>query len=149
MLATWTRVGILVTGFLAGCTSTPTPPPAPAGSADAFRQINEGYSLLFKLMSDESDVAKIFILKHPSDSVSGPVKEIGSAAQAVKKKMDELAKQDSRLSYQTPDLPYIEQRSRDLQASVYSKTLLLSGGKEFESRLIFSQLEAMNYAVQL
>ena len=143
---------IFLAVMIVGCTSSPPQqqiPAAPTGTSDALRQLNEGYSLLYKLMSDESDVAKIFILKHPSDSVAAPVKEIGNAAQAARKKMDELAKQDSRLSYQTPDLPYIEQRSRDLQASAYSKTLLLSGGKEFETRLIFSQLEAMNYAVQL
>src|SRR6266478_9678941 len=101
MLRTWNPVAILFAAILAGCNSTPTPPPAPAGSADAFRQMNEGYSLLYRLMRDESDVGKIFILKRASDSVSAPIKEIGNAAQAARKKMDELAKQDSRLSYQT------------------------------------------------
>ena len=149
MLGTWTRIGILFVTILAGCTSTPGPPPAPAGSADAIRQLNEGYSLLYKLMSDEGDVGKIFILKRPSETVSAPVKEIGNAAQAARKKMDALAKQDSRLSYQMADLPHIEQRSRDLQASAYSRALLTSGGKEFEARLVFTQMEAMNYAVQL
>ena len=149
MLRTRTRIGIVLVAILAGCTLTPAPPPAPAGSADSFRQLNEGYSLLYKLMSDESDVGKIFILKRPSEAVSAPVKEIGNAAQAARKKMDELAKQDSRLSYQTADLPYIEQRSRDLQSSAYSKALLTSSGKEFETRLVFTQMEAMNYAVQL
>ena len=34
-----------------------------------FRERNEGYSLLYKLMSDESNVSKIFILKHADDPV--------------------------------------------------------------------------------
>ncbi len=63
--------------------------------------------------------------------------------------MDQFPKQDNRIEYDVPDLPYMEKRSRDLQADDDEKALLLSSGKDFERRLIFTQAEAMNYAMQL
>ena len=49
----------------------------------------------------------------------------------------------------SPIFRHMEQRSRDLQAKVDEKALLTTSGKEFERRLIFTQAEAMNYAMQL
>jgi hypothetical protein len=63
--------------------------------------------------------------------------------------MDDFAKQDKELEYDITDLPYIEERGRDLQAKDDEKALLFSSGKVFEARLIFTQAEAMNYASQL
>ncbi|MGA2440533.1 MAG: hypothetical protein ABSH08_06220 [Tepidisphaeraceae bacterium] len=131
---------------LGGCSSTPKPPSENGG---LFRQHNEGYSLLYKLMKDESDVGEIFIIKSADDPVKRVVKEIGSACQAASKLMDEFPKQNNRIEYDVPDLPYMEQRSRDLQAGDDEKALLTSSGKEFERRLIFTQAEATNYAMQL
>jgi hypothetical protein len=143
----WTTLLLLPCAIaLAGCSSTPTPPSENGG---LFRQHNEGYSLLYKLMKNESEVGEIFILKSATPSVKTIVKEIGDACTAAKKQMDEFPKQDNRIEYDEPDLPYMEQRSRDLQAKVDEKALLTTSGKEFERRLIFTQAEAMNYAMQL
>jgi hypothetical protein len=138
---------IFAVTFLAGCGSTP-PPPASSGGGLNHQQ-NQGYSLLYKLMSDEKDVGKIFILKSADDSVKGLVKEIGDAAQSAKQRMDELSKADKELAYDLPDLPYIEQRGRDLQAKDDEHELLFSSGKDFELRLLFTQTQAMDYATQL
>lgn len=100
-------------------------------------------------MNDESEVGKIFILKSADDSVKSVVKEIGSACEAAKKQMDEFPKQNIRIEYDVPDLPYMEKRSRDLQAKDDERALLTTSGKEFERRLIFTQAEATNYAMQL
>ena len=131
---------------LGGCSSTPKPPSENGG---LFRQHNEGYSLLYKLMKDESDVGEIFIIKSANEPVKSLVKEIGSACQAASNRMDEFPKQNNRIEYDVPDLPYMEQRSRDLQARDDEKALLTSSGKEFDARLIFTQAEATNYAMQL
>jgi hypothetical protein len=136
-------LGILL---LSGCASTPQPPSANGG---LFRQHNEGYSLLYKLMSDESDVGKIFILKHADDSVGNPIRDIAKVCQDAKKQMDEFPKSNNRIEYDVADLPYMEQQSRDLQAKDDTKALLGSSGKEFELRLIFTQAEATNYGMQL
>jgi len=138
---------ILAIVLLAGCASTPSPL---ATSGEGFvHQQNQGFSLLYKLMSDEKDVGKIFILKSADDSIKGLVKEIGDAAQSAKQRMDELAKADKEIAYDVPDLPYIEQRGRDLQAKDDEHDLLFSSGKEFELRLLFTQTQAMDYATQL
>ncbi len=132
--------------ILSGCSSTPKPPSANGG---IFRQRNEGYSLLYKLMSDESDVGKIFIFKSADDRLGDLVREIGNFCQAAKKQMDEFPKSDNRVEYDVPDLPYAEQHSRDLQADDEAHALLTSSGKDFEQRLIFIQAEAMNYAAHI
>ena|ERR1700733_12319836 len=129
-----------------GCSSMSSPIPNDGGK---FRQHNEGYSLLYKLVSDDGDVDKIFILKHADDSVKALIKEIAAYMQSARKQMDEFRKSDRGLDYGVSDLPAIEQRSRDLQAGDERSALLFSGGETFELRLIFTQTEAMNYATQL
>ena len=136
----------LLMWFLWGCSSTPKPPSANGG---IFREKNEGYSLLYKLMSDESDVGKIFILKSADDRIGDLVREIGHFCQAAKKQMDDFPKSDNRVEYDVTDLPHMEQRSRDLQADSEAHALLTSSGKDFETRLIFIQAEAMNYAAHI
>jgi hypothetical protein len=143
----WKNVLLLAcAATLAGCTSTPTPPSANGGM---FRQQNEGYSLLYKLMSDDSDVSKIVIFTRADDSVVSLIKEIAGACQAAKKQMDEFPKSDNRIEYDVPDLPYIEAKGRDQQASDDGHMLLTSSGKEFEVQLIVSQAQATDYAMQL
>jgi hypothetical protein len=131
---------------LAGCSMTPKPPSENGGM---IRERNEGYSLLYKLMSDESKVSEIFILRHADDPVKGLVKEIGTACQAAKKQMDGFPMANNRIEYDVPDLPRLEQESRDLEAKEEEKDLLTSSGKTFELRLIYTQAEAMGYAVNL
>jgi hypothetical protein len=142
----WKTLAIFAcTLALGGCAEN-KPPSANGG---LFRQKNEGYSILYKLMGDESEVAKIFFIKHADDSVGAPVKQIGAACQGAKDEMDEFPKKDNRLEYDVSDLPYIEQKSRDLSRSVTTKALLESSGKEFELHLIFAQAQAMSYATEL
>jgi hypothetical protein len=131
---------------LAGCSTTPKPPSENGG---LFRERNEGYSLLYNLMSDESKASEIFILKHADEPVGGLVKEIAAACQAAKKQMDSFPGANNRVEYDVPDLPRLEQESRDLEAKEEAKDLLTSSGKAFELRMIFTQAEAMGYAVNL
>ncbi len=114
-----------------------------------FRRQNEGYGLLYKLMSDDSQVNKIVIFTRADDSLVKLIKEIASASQAAKAKMDEFPKSDNHIEYDEADLPKLETRSRELQSSDDTKGLLGSSGKDFEVLLIFSQAEATDYAVQL
>jgi len=114
-----------------------------------FRERNEGYSLLYSLMGDESKVGGIFIIKHADDSVSGLVKEIGIACDSAKKQMDGFPYSNNRIEYDVPDLPKLEQRARDLESKAEARELLASSGKLFELRLISTQIQAMGYAVNL
>src|ERR1700722_19859288 len=132
--------------FLAACATTPH---GAISGGGIVHERNQGYSLLYELMGNESNVSKLLIFKSADEPLKSVIKEISNAASAAKKQMEDFAKQDQQLAYATPDLPYIEQRGRDLQAKDDEKALLFTSGKEFEVRLIFTQAQAMNYAMQL
>ncbi len=137
---------VAVLAAVAGCASSVKPPTENGGM---YRRQNEGYSLLYKLMSDESDVNKILYFKHTDEAVGALVKEIATVCQSARKQMDDFPKSDNRIEYDVPDLPKIEQRGRDLQAHDDTMALLGSSGTAFETRLIFTQAQAMDYAVQI
>jgi hypothetical protein len=142
-----TFVWILALGLaLGGCASMGRPA-AVGGPAD--RQRNEGYSLLYKLMTDEAGVSDILIIKHADESVSGLVKEIATACGTAKARMEAFAKIDHGLDFNVADLPAVEQKSRDLESGFQEHSLLGSSGSEFQVRLIVTQVEAMGYGADL
>jgi hypothetical protein len=132
--------------FLAACASLPKPP---GDNGGLFRERNEGYSLLHKLMSDESQVDGILVIKHADEPLASLVKEIAAAAKAAKQQLDGFPKADNRIEFDVLDLPRLEQETRDLEAKQDTKDLLFSSGQTFELRLIFTQAQAMGYAVNL
>ena len=138
-------------GLMAGCASSQTPdtPTPPSHNGGMFRERNEAYSLLSKLMEDDEDVSKIFILKSASEPVKGIIKEIAAACDTAKKQLDSFPQTNNRIEFDVPDLPKLEQKSRDLESRIDAKELLTSSDGEFEVRLIFSQAQAMGYASNL
>ena len=141
----WKRIGQLAgIGAIAGCLCLASARQTP-DDGGPIRQRNQGYSLLYQLLSDESGVSKILILKHADEPVAGLVKEIASACKAAKKQMDDFHKADASTEFDVPDLPRVEQESRDLDSSIEEKELLFSSGKTFELRLIYSQAQAVEY----
>jgi hypothetical protein len=142
------RILLLLSAALTtACASTPPKSPTPTGGDIHTR--NQAYSLLYKLMSDESDVAKILIIKQAGAPVVAVVKDIATFAQSSKKQLDDFQKSDPQLHFDQPDLPALEQESRDLAAKTEGRDLLTSSGKNFEVRLVFTQSQAMSYAAQL
>jgi hypothetical protein len=138
----------LVAAALTACAPNPTPN-TPTENGGVSRLRNEGYSLLHKLMSDESQVGQIFVLKHADPDVGTIVKSIGAAAQIAKQRLDDFAKADNMIEFDVSDLPAVEQESRDATASVDTHELLFSNGDTFELNLLFTQAQAMTYASQL
>lgn len=143
------QIVLLVLAGVIGCRAMNSGHRPPSKSLSTSLELNQGYSLLHKLLADESQVGGIFILKHADPAIKVLVTQIGQACKTDEKRLEKFAGEDSSLSFDVPDLPYIEQRSRDLQASDDKKALLLSSGEKFQRRLIFTQAEAMNYAAQL
>jgi hypothetical protein len=141
------RIGVLVVAAfaLSGC--------AVGEGNDAgkieFRQRNEGYSLLYKMMDDESQVEKLLIIKHADEPVKEVIKEISEFGAYSKKQLEEFAKSDRLLGFETPDLPAVEQKSRDIARSEDTKKLLFSSGAEFQLYLVYTQAEAMQYSSRL
>ncbi len=141
--------GTLIACMLAvtGCSTIQKVPPFAAWHQARVR--NEGYSLLYQLMDQESDVDMVLIIKHTASPVSDVIKGIAGACGQARKELELFQGNDRRLNLKMTDLPPIEQQTRAAIASTVTKQLLTSGGKTFERRLLFTQAEAMNYAAHL
>ncbi|HWB53603.1 MAG TPA: hypothetical protein VG722_05400 [Tepidisphaeraceae bacterium] len=139
---------IVLIAALGGCCSSAIKQKAlPATSVN--QQLDEGYSLLYKLMDDESKVGKLFIIRSADKPITELVKQIGQSCKAAKERLDQFAGANQQIHFDMGDLPYIELQSRKLQASDDRHALLFAKGDKFERRLIFTQAQAMNYGVQL
>jgi hypothetical protein len=110
---------------------------------------NEGYSLLYQLLSQESDAAKILIIKHADPPIVDIIKEIASTCDQARKELELFHGKDRHLSFEMTNLPQIEQKTRAAIESAVTKQLLFSSGKTFEVHFLFTQAEAINYAAHL
>jgi len=129
---------------VAGCSTVQTILPSRQS-----RVRNEGYSLLYKLLSQESDAAKILIIKHADSPIVDVIKEVSTTAGQAQNQLDLFRKKDRRLNFKMENLPQIEQQTRAAIESTETKQLLFSSGKTFEARFLFTQAQAMNYAAHL
>ena len=119
-----------------------------AGSRET-RARNEGYSLLYRLMSQESDAGKLLAIKHAPSQVADLVNGIASTCGQAKKELELFHEKDRHLNLEMTNLPEIEQKTRAAIESTETKQLLFSSGKKFEVRFLFTQAQAMNYAAHL
>jgi len=147
-------------GFLAlltGCQlfhSGPRPSEAVGASASASGDYtgsadHGGYALLFDLLGDEKDVAKIRFIKHPRPGVTTLLKEISRVSSDAHKQLELLGKADKSLNLTDPRLPKGEVMARKAISKTKTKALLSSKGKELEIQLLLTQQEAMNYGAHL
>ncbi len=137
--------GAVLIGFLLNaCTCRPAPP-----DTGILQQQVDGYGILYGLMKDESKVGQIFVIKHAPDSVGDLVRQVGDTCKAAQAKLQSFSVSDPALNLGDTNLPEIEQRSRDITASLTARELLFSDGKKFQLHLLFTQAQAMGYAVAL
>ena len=145
---TWVCGTLLVCALaVTGCATVQKVLPTAAWHQARVR--NEGYSLLYQLLSQDSDVAKILIIKHADSPVADVIKEIASTCGQAKKELDLFHEKDRHLSFEMANLPEFEQKTRAAIQSTVTKQLLFSSGKTFENRLLLTQVESMNYAAHL
>jgi hypothetical protein len=133
-----------------GCATKPassTPPPAAEDSRLAIR--NQGYSLLYQLMSDEKDVSKLLIIKKENSDVGDLVKKIAQTCGAAAKQMEAFSKSDPHLHNRMDGLPQAEKETRDLIGKTRAKELITKTGDKFELRLLLTQSEALTYGAHL
>lgn len=139
-----------LTAGLMGCCSHNPPAASPIRQdGGAIHARNEGYSILYRLMSDESEVDKILIIKSVDDPLKPLIKQIASTCSDAKKQLDEYQKEDGHSEFDEPDLPRLEQETRDLEAKLDEKELLSSSGPTFALRLVLTQMQAMRYGDEL
>ncbi|MGD0016012.1 MAG: hypothetical protein ABSC38_00615 [Verrucomicrobiia bacterium] len=146
--ATWI-CGILIVCALAVSRCSTVQKILPTTAWRQARVRNEGYSLLYQLLSQESDAAKILIIKHADPPIADIIKEIASTCDQARKELEQFHEKYRDLSLEMTHLPQIEQQTRAAIESTVTKQLLFSSGKKFEVRFLFTQAEAMNYAAHL
>jgi hypothetical protein len=145
------RLGIvLVPLLLAGCATrevrlVPAPGDPALTENQNYRVRNQGYSLLYDLVSDEKDVAKVLLIKREHPQVRAIIQEISSFAGQLQKQLDQFSLEDPQLNFKTPGLPFIEAKAREAIGSRRAKQLLLAGGQDFEVDLLLTQVEATGY----
>ncbi len=110
---------------------------------------SDGYALLYELVTDESGVDKIFILKSASTNVTAMIGEIAQSARKSRQQLGAYAEADKHLRLGEKHLPVIEQKTRDDIDVATRNELLFSSGKSFEMRLLFTQAQALQYGAHL
>jgi hypothetical protein len=146
----WVSFVIVVFVLAQGCatkSASNTPPPAAEDSRLAIR--NQGYSLLYELMSDEKDVSKLLIIKKENSDVGDLVKKIAQTCGAAAKQMEAFSKSDPHLHNQMDGLPRAEKETRDLISKTRAKELITKSGDKFELRILLTQSEALTYGAHL
>ena len=147
-----TGLGLLLGIVMVSCATKP--PPAPPESAAPSRDSrlairNQGYSLLYKLLSDEKNVSKLLVIKKENSDVGDLITKIAEVTGAAAKELDAFAKGDSHLHLNMDGLPVVEKETRELIAKTRGKELVTKTGEKFELRILLTQIEAMSYGVHL
>jgi hypothetical protein len=145
-------LGLLLGIVLMGCATKP-PAAAPetlAPSRDSSLAIrNQGYSLLYKLLSDEKNVSKLLVVKNENFDVGELIKKIARTTGAAAKELEAFAKGDPHLHLNIDGLPVAEKETRELIAKTRAKELVTKTGEKFELRILLTQIEAMSYGAHL
>jgi hypothetical protein len=81
---------------LTGCSTVQKIPPIAAWREARVR--NEGYSLLYELLSQESDAAKLLIIKHADSPIADVIKEIASTCDQARKELEQFHEKDRHLN---------------------------------------------------
>lgn len=110
---------------------------------------SQGYSLLYQLLSKQKDVDKLLLVKAEAGDVNSLVKRIAAVCAQGTEQMEKLSAADPTINLELEPLPAAEVAARKSIEGAKARALLLSGGKEFEVRLLLSQIEGMSYGTHL
>jgi hypothetical protein len=147
LILQWLTAMMLVIYMLTGCQS----PPARASSAAAAAPstLNNCYSLLHQLLTQEKDVSLLHLIKDEHPELKNLMKRIAAASAAGSELLEKFARKDPAISLNDIRLPPGEIAARDAIAAVKKKELLSEHGDRFQLTLLLSQTEALSYAWNL
>ena len=110
---------------------------------------NNAASLLYDLLGDEKNVSKLLIIKPDRRELHDVIKNVSSTADAARKSIERLAREDTTLNLKASVLPPGEKATRESESKARAKELLRASGAEFEFKLLLTQAEALAYATHL
>lgn len=133
---------LMLAGSLSGCAVLGKPEPAPP--EPDYPTVNEGYNLLYEVVSTQKFTDKLLLIKIESDAVDAVISELSEDAARIEVQLKELAKGDPTLDLDRAVLPEVERRTRDSANLERLKDLLGGTGKHFERLLLLTQSGALN-----
>lgn len=131
--------------------TNPSPSLISVPESDAQKRAvrNNAAALLHEVLSREKDVDKLLIIKSTRKDVKEFIKIVAEEAKVDSQKLEFLAQADPSLDLNALQLPPGEQAARSAMSKSKAKDLLLSTGTDFEFKLLFSQVEALNYVFHM
>lgn len=139
--------------FFFGCATKPAAAPKAEVAAESqdskFAIRNQGYSLLYKLLSDEKNLSKLLLIKKENSDVGELIKKIAQTSGEAAKQMENFSKADPHLHLNMDGLPAAEKETRDLIGKTRAKELITKTGEKFELRILLTQSEALTYGAHL
>jgi len=142
--------------ILTGCASSPPQTAARAqekssatSEDQSFGLRNQGFSLLYQLLSDEKNLSKLLLIKKEQADTGELLREISEVAGAAVKQMDAFAKADPHLHLDMAGLPAVEAEARELISKTDAKELITKGGEKFEVRILITQADSLRYGAAL
>jgi len=120
-------------------------------TAPGSRQdLRAGFFLLHQVCDQESQVDMLNIIKTTPPEVGDYVKRVSGLAKETLATLDRFADHDSSLQDTTDPLPPFEQATRkNIEAEKEHSLLFGTKGKTYARRLLFSQIQAATYIVNL
>ena len=143
---------VLLLGLLvaSGCRSPRAADRAAAEVPIAQKSVrSNSYSLLYDLLDKQRNVSKILIIKKDRPELKDLIKRIAKTCGQGADMIDAFAKEDPEISLKLLQLPPAEVATRDAIEDTKTKLLLHTSGAEFESNLLLTQIESMNYGAHL
>jgi hypothetical protein len=145
--------GLVITlaaiGVLSGCAGLEPDAKDDAPATVKAFEMNEGYALLYDLVSKEKQSSLLSFIKKESPELKSLLERISETSKATARELETLARIDPPLNLKVTHLPRIEQAARESIHKEKSKEVLQSDGVELEFNMVSSQLAAMNYAAHL
>jgi hypothetical protein len=136
-------------GVLSGCAILELDAKDDAPTNVKAVEMNEGYALLYDLVSKEKQSSLLSIIKKESPELKSLLERISETSKATAKELEALAKINPPLNLKVTHLPRMEQAARESIDKDTTKEILHSDGVELEFNMVSSQLAAMNYAAHL
>jgi hypothetical protein len=138
---------VLLLCLLAGCQTQNASLPYGSNLVQATR--NNCYSLLYQLLGQQEDVSFLRFIKHEHADVKHLTERIATASRGGERMLAEFAKQDHSVILYAIWLPPGEVKTRDAIAATDRHALLTETGQDLDLTLLFTQLQALNYASHL
>lgn len=124
-------------------------PTTVANAIPANGVLQNGYALLFDLLSDEKDVSLLRFIKSEQPELKTLMLDISHVSGEIYKRLEEFGQADPKLNLKNEGLPLAELAARKSISAAKTRALLHSKGDEFELQLLLSQHEALVYGAHL